>query len=166
MGSNRGGMAASDRRRWSFQTRCDSGSLIGEGGREERREDPQRHRIVDLRLLQDLTDPDVFEDDEESDEPARVLVDALVENNMLELLVQNLQRLNNSDPDEMAAVYSTLTTVENLVEVKLAMAEMVCERTKLWKWLLGKIKMREFDSNKQYASKILAILLQNSAGGC
>ncbi|KAL0016201.1 hypothetical protein SO802_003270 [Lithocarpus litseifolius] len=94
-----------------------------------------------VQLLQDLTDPDVFEDNEESNEPARVLVDALVENNVLELLVQNLQRLNDFDPDEMAAVYSMLTTVENLVEVKLAVAEMVCERTKLLKWLLGKIKL-------------------------
>ena len=42
-----------------------------------------------------------------------------------------------SDPDEMAAVYSTLTTVENLVEVKPTVAEMVCKRTKLLKWLLG-----------------------------
>ncbi|KAK9999656.1 hypothetical protein SO802_019259 [Lithocarpus litseifolius] len=98
-----------------------------------------------LQLLQDLTDPNVFEDDEESDELARVLVDALVENNVLELLVQNLQWLNDSDPDEMAAVYITLTTVENLVEVKLAVAELVCERTKLLKWLLGKIMVREFD---------------------
>ena len=115
-----------------------------------------------VQLLQDLTDPEVFDEDDTDDEPARVLVDALVENNVLELLVQNLQRLNDSDPDEMAAVYSTLSTVENLVEVKPAVAEMVCERTKLLKWLLGKIKVREFDSNKQYASEILAILLQNS----
>ena len=34
-------------------------------------------------------------------------------------------------------MYSTLTTVENLVEVKPMLAEMVCERTKLLKWLLG-----------------------------
>ncbi|KAL0009906.1 hypothetical protein SO802_005014 [Lithocarpus litseifolius] len=106
-----------------------------------------------VQLLQDLTDPDVFKDDEESDESVRVLVDALVENNVLELLVQNLQQLNDSDPDEMAALYSTLTTMENLVEVKaaVAVAEMVCERcerTKLLKWLLRKIKVREFDSNK------------------
>ena len=45
--------------------------------------------------------------------------------------------MNDSDPDEMATVYSMLTTVENLVEVKPAMAEKVCERTKLLKWLLG-----------------------------
>ena len=42
-----------------------------------------------------------------------------------------------SNPDEMAAVYSTLMTVENLVEVKPTVAKMVCERTKLLKWLLG-----------------------------
>ncbi|THF97165.1 hypothetical protein TEA_003295 [Camellia sinensis var. sinensis] len=110
-------------------------------------------------LLQDLTDEDVLED---NDEPAQVLVDALVENNVLELLVQNLLRLSETDPDEMAAVYVTLATIENLIEVKPAVAEMVCERTKLMRWLLSKIKIREFDGNKQYASEILAILLQNS----
>lgn len=114
-----------------------------------------------VQLLQDLTDEDVLED---NDEPARILVDALLENNVLELLVQNLQRLSDTDtdPDEIAAVYSTLATIENLIEVKPAVAEMVCERTKLLRWLVGKIKVREFDSNKQYASEILAILLQNS----
>lgn len=112
-----------------------------------------------VQLLQDLTDEDVLED---NDEPAKVLVDTLVENSALELLVQNLHRLSDSDPDEMAAVYSTLATIENLIEVKPAVAELVCEKTKLLKWLLGKIKVREFDSNKQYASEILAILLQNS----
>ncbi|KAF5737722.1 beta-catenin-like protein 1 [Tripterygium wilfordii] len=112
-----------------------------------------------VQLLQDLTDEDVLED---NDEPARVLVDALIENNVLELLVQNLHRLSDSDPDEMAAIYSTLATIENLVEVKPAVAELVCERTKLLRWLMGKIKVREFDSIKQYASEILAILLQNS----
>lgn len=113
-----------------------------------------------VQLIQDLTDEDVLED---NDEPAKVLVDALVENSVLELLVQNLHRLSDSDPDEMAAVYNTLATIENLIEVKPAVAEMVCEKTKLLKWLLGKIKVREFDSNKQYASEILAILLQTSS---
>lgn len=119
-----------------------------------------------VQLLQDLTDPDHDNDDEDSDEHFRVLVDALVENNVLELLVQNLHRLSDTDaaadPDEVAAVHSTLATMENLIEVKPAVAELVCERTKLLKWLLGRIKVREFDSNKQYASEILAILLQSS----
>lgn len=113
-----------------------------------------------VSLIQDLTDEDVLED---NDEPALVLVDALVENNVLELLVQNLLRLNETDPDEVAAVYGTLATIENLIEVKPAVAELVCEKTKLMRWLLGKIKVREFDGSKQYASEILAILLQNSS---
>ncbi|KAM5558328.1 hypothetical protein ABKV19_020169 [Rosa sericea] len=112
-----------------------------------------------VQLLQDLTDEDTVD---ENDEAARVLVDALVENNVLELLVQNLLRLSDSDPDEMAAVHGTLATVENLIEVKPAVAELVCEKTKLLKWLMSKIKVKEFDGNKQYASEILAILLQNS----
>ncbi|CAA6662732.1 unnamed protein product [Spirodela intermedia] len=111
-------------------------------------------------LLMDLTDEDVLED---NDDPARVLVDALVENNVLELLVQNIGRLSESDPDEATAIYNTLATIENIIEVKPAVAEMVCERTKLLRWLMGRIKVREFDANKQYASEILAILLQNSS---
>ncbi|KAL2499105.1 ARM repeat superfamily protein [Abeliophyllum distichum] len=112
-----------------------------------------------VTLLQDLTDADVIED---NDEPAQVLVDALIENNAVELLVQNLARLNDSDPDESAAIYNTLSTIENLIEVKPSVSELVCEKTKLLKWLQARIKVREFDSNKQYASEILAILLQNS----
>lgn len=110
-------------------------------------------------LLQDLTDEDVLED---NDEPAQVLVDALVENNALELLVQLLGKMSDSDPDESAAIYNILATVENFIEVKPSVAELVCERTKLMKWLLTRIKVREFDGNKQYASEILAILLQSS----
>ncbi|CAK8575951.1 unnamed protein product [Lathyrus sativus] len=100
---------------------------------------------------------------DENDEPARVLVDAIVDNSALELLVQNLHRLSESDPDENAAIYNTLATIENLIEVKPAVAELVCEKTNLLKWLLGKIKVREFDGNKQYASEILAILVQSSS---
>ncbi|KAH7280224.1 hypothetical protein KP509_37G056700 [Ceratopteris richardii] len=114
-----------------------------------------------VNLLSDLTDEDVIA--EGSDESAAVLVDALIENNALELLVQNLSRMEESEPDEASAVFNTLSVLENMIEVRPAVAEMVCERTKLLRWLLNRIKVREFDSNKLYASEILAILLQNSA---
>ncbi|KAL2942873.1 Beta-catenin-like protein 1 [Bienertia sinuspersici] len=112
-----------------------------------------------VSLLQDLTEEDVLED---NDEPAKVLVDNLVENNVLELLVQNLLRLNENDHDEANAIHTTLATIENLIEVKPQVSEIVCEKTKLLRWLLGKIKVKEFDGNKEYASEVLAILLQNS----
>ncbi|KAG6550299.1 hypothetical protein Mapa_008260 [Marchantia paleacea] len=113
--------------------------------------------VVDL--LNDLTDEDVIG---ESDEPALILVDALIENNALELLIQNLARLDEADSDEGTAVFNTLSIVENMIEVKPQVAELVCERTKLLRWLLTRLKVREFDVNKLYASEILAILLQNS----
>ena len=112
-----------------------------------------------VSLLHDLTEEDILED---NDEPAKVLVDSLIENSGLELLVTNLLRLNENDPDEGGAIHTTLATLENLIEVKPAVAEIVCEKTKLLRWLLGKIKVKEFDGNKEYASEILAILLQNS----
>jgi len=59
--------------------------------------------------IQDSTNKDVVED---SDEAAQVLVDALVENNTLELLVQNLARLDKGDPDESAAVYTMIKTMD------------------------------------------------------
>ncbi|KAL4353549.1 hypothetical protein GQ457_06G017150 [Hibiscus cannabinus] len=92
-----------------------------------------------------------------------ILVDSLIENSVLELLVQNLQHLLDKDPDDISVIYNTLASIENMIEVKHAVAELVCERTKLLRWLLAKIKVREFDSNKQYASEILSILLQNSS---
>ncbi|RYQ97200.1 hypothetical protein Ahy_B08g093219 [Arachis hypogaea] len=82
-----------------------------------------------VQLLQDLTDEDVLDD---NDVPAKNIV--------LEFLVQILHRLNDSDPDDSASVYATLATIENLIEMKPAVVELVCERTKLMKWLLGKIK--------------------------
>ncbi|KAJ3672297.1 hypothetical protein LUZ60_007018 [Juncus effusus] len=112
-----------------------------------------------VSLLSDLTDAD-----EDLDDPAPMvgLADCLIENNVLELLLQNLARLSESDSDEANAVHNTLQVIENLIEIKPSVSDLVCERTKILRWLLGRIKYREFDANKQYASEILAILLQNS----
>lgn len=79
-----------------------------------------------VTLIQDLTDENVLD---ENDEPAKVLVDALVDSSALEPLVQNLHRLSEKDADENAAVYNTLAKIENLIEVKPTVAEMVCEKT-------------------------------------
>ena len=112
-----------------------------------------------VSLLHDLTDGDVVGDFEEE---AQVLVDALVEGNALELLVQNLARMDEAENDEAAAVFNTLGIFENVMEVRPKMAELICERTKLLPWLLKRVTRREFDSNKLYATELLAILLQGS----
>uniref|UniRef100_A0A0D3FCG0 Beta-catenin-like protein 1 N-terminal domain-containing protein n=1 Tax=Oryza barthii TaxID=65489 RepID=A0A0D3FCG0_9ORYZ len=109
-------------------------------------------------LLADLTDSD----DPDDLAGLHSLADALVEANALDLLVHNLSRFSEADPDEAEAVHHTLSVVENLLELRPQLADIVCDRTKLLRWLLARLKAREFDANKQYASEILAILLQDS----
>ncbi|KAF0934532.1 hypothetical protein E2562_025628 [Oryza meyeriana var. granulata] len=109
-------------------------------------------------LLADLTDSD----DPDDLAGLHSLADALVDANALDLLVHNLSRFSEADPDEAEAVHHTLAVVENLLELRPHLADLVCDRTKLLRWLLARLKAREFDANKQYASEILAILLQDS----
>jgi beta-catenin-like protein 1 len=52
--------------------------------------------------------------------------------------------------------------IENLISVDPPIAEKVVESTKLLTWLLKRIKVKTFDSNRQYASEMLSILLQGS----
>ncbi|XP_066333041.1 uncharacterized protein [Miscanthus floridulus] len=121
------------------------------------------HDNVDLAaaaasLLADLTDSE-----DPSDLAAvQALADALVDANALDLLVHNLSRFSETDSDEAEAVHNTLAILENLLDLRPNLADKVCDGTKLLRWLLSRLKAREFDANKQYASEILAILLQNS----
>ncbi|KAK3240256.1 hypothetical protein CYMTET_49893 [Cymbomonas tetramitiformis] len=112
-----------------------------------------------VAVLNELTDGDVIE---ECKEEAQALVDELLENNALELLVQNLARLDESVPEEAQGVFNTLGVVENMMEVKPEVGELALGRTKLLKWLLHRVRAKEFDTNKFYASEILSILMQGS----
>ncbi|KAA8532266.1 hypothetical protein F0562_032299 [Nyssa sinensis] len=56
-------------------------------------------------------------------------------------VVKEKKNKDDKSVDEIATVYNTLKNIENLIEVKPSVAEMVCERTKLKRWLLGKIKI-------------------------
>jgi beta-catenin-like protein 1 len=46
--------------------------------------------------------------------------------------------------------------------VHVQVAEEVVRRTKVLKWILTRLKPREFDSNKQAASEVLTLLLQTN----
>lgn len=65
------------------------------------------------------------------EEEAEALVDALLENNAMELLVQRLVAFDESVDEEAAAVFNALSIVENLVEVRPPVAEAVMEKTKV-----------------------------------
>ncbi|XP_053309605.1 beta-catenin-like protein 1 [Spea bombifrons] len=115
--------------------------------------------IAVVDLLQELTDIDTLH---ESEEGAQVLIDALVEGQIVALLVQNLERLDESVKEEADGVHNTLAIIENMTEFRPEICSEAAQQG-LLQWLLKRLKAKmPFDANKLYCSEILAILLQNN----
>ncbi|XP_065064938.1 beta-catenin-like protein 1 [Rhopilema esculentum] len=116
--------------------------------------------IAVVDLLQEMTDVEnVSDDDEETDQ----LFDALLESQVVAVLVQNLDRLDESHKDEADGVHNSLAIIENLAEFRSETCGLAGEQG-LIGWLLKRIKVKGFDANKLYTSEILAIMLQNNDG--
>ena len=112
--------------------------------------------VVDL--LQEMTDVDTLT---ESDEGANILIDSLLDGQVVALLVQNLERLDESVKEEADGVHNTLGIVENMTDLRPEVATEATQQN-LMQWLLKRLKAKiPFDGNRLYASEILAILLQN-----
>ncbi|PRP73525.1 beta-catenin-like protein 1-like isoform 2 [Planoprotostelium fungivorum] len=90
------------------------------------------------------------------------LVDSFLENEGLENLIGNIERMDEDIPEEMKAVHNSLGIIENLIEVRPDISELVTEKTGIMQYLLKRISKEAFDDNKLYASEILAILVQES----
>eukprot|EP00736_Rhodelphis_marinus_P009858 Rmarinus@m.24492 len=112
-----------------------------------------------LDVLSELTDTDVLID---ADAGGTKMLEALVSCNLSETLFENLKRMDETQEEDKRGVYNTFAIIENMVEARPVFAEEICEKTEFLSWLLARIRTREFDPNKQYASEILAILLQSS----
>nr|XP_033819746.1 beta-catenin-like protein 1 isoform X1 [Geotrypetes seraphini] len=115
--------------------------------------------IAVVDLLQELTDIDTLH---ESEEGAEVLIDSLVDGQVIALLVQNLERLDESVKEESDGVHNTLAIIENMTEFRPEICTDAVQQG-LMQWLLKRLKAKmPFDANKLYCSEILAILLQNN----
>ncbi|KAK6634464.1 Beta-catenin-like protein 1 [Polyplax serrata] len=113
--------------------------------------------VVDL--LQEITDVDILH---ESQEGADALIDALLDLQICALLVQNLERLDETVKEEAEGVHNTLAIFENLTEFRPQICSHAAKQG-LFTWLLKRLKVKlPFDANKLYASEILSILLQNT----
>lgn len=113
--------------------------------------------VVDL--LQELTDVDILN---ESLDGAEVLIDALRKQQMCALLVQNLDRMDESVKEESDGVHNTLAIFENLIEIYPEMCKEAAEHG-LMQWLLKRLKAKiPFEGNKLYCSEILSILIQDN----
>lgn len=129
-----------------------------------------------IQVLEELTDDDVVDAADEAGAAAmQALVDALLENQVLELLVSNLKRFHDVPPssDDAAAlenyesdrqaVYHTLSVLENFVSLRPSVAEDLGRATPLLAWLLARmLRAGRLDQNQAYAAELLAILLHDS----
>lgn len=115
--------------------------------------------VAGVELLQELTDVDILN---ESEEGAEALIEALLDHQVVALLVQNLDRLDETVKEEADGVHNTLSIVENLTELR---PEITGEAVKqgLLAWLLKRLKVKSpFDANKLYTSEMLSIMLQDN----
>ncbi|XP_060517371.1 beta-catenin-like protein 1 isoform X2 [Cylas formicarius] len=115
--------------------------------------------VAAVELLQELSDVDILN---ESEEGAEALIEALLDHQIIALLVQNLERLDENVKEEADGVHNTLSIIENLTELR---SDITVEAGKqgLLAWLLKRLKLKvPFDPNKLYTSEMLSILLQDN----
>jgi beta-catenin-like protein 1 len=91
-----------------------------------------------------------------------ILIDELRKQQTTALLVQNLDRLDESVKEEADGVHNTLAIFENLTEIKPELCRESSEQG-LLEWILKRLKAKmPFDANKLYCSEILSILIQDT----
>lgn len=113
-----------------------------------------------VEIIGELTDEDV----DAEDAKWNALADALMEADLLGLLVSNFSRLNEDDESDRSGVYHALGVMENLCS-RAPIATRIGQDEKLLQWLLQRVQRKEatVSQNKQYAAEMIAILAQASA---
>ncbi|MCJ1258388.1 hypothetical protein MMC24_006221 [Lignoscripta atroalba] len=113
-----------------------------------------------IEIISELTDDDVEAEEAQWD----VLVDAMLEADLLDLLFQNISRLNENNDSDRSGVYHVLGVLENLSS-RPSIAELIGSKTAIISWLVSRARKAEavVSQNRQYAAEVLAILLQSSA---
>lgn len=119
--------------------------------------------IDSVEIINELTDENVEAEQEQWD----ALVDAMLEADLLNLLYENISRLNEDIESDRAGVFHVLSVLENLSS-RPSIAATLGQKTELLPWLLSRIRRPEptVSQNKQYAAELLAILLQSSSEIC
>lgn len=87
-----------------------------------------------------------------------------MENELLQLLVQNLARLDEKEETDRQGVFKILGIFENILSLNPKYAEDIALKTDVLPWLLKRLQVKGFDANIAYTSEILSILLQDSTG--
>ena len=112
-----------------------------------------------IEIINELVDEDVNASQEQWD----ALVNAALEADLLNLLIQNFGRLDESLETDRSGIYNSLAILESLAS-QTGLSERIGSDSSIIQWLLTRIQKPEspLTQNKQYAAEILAILVQSS----
>lgn len=97
----------------------------------------------------------------ESEDESRILVESLIENGLLKIMVDNMNRINEKDEKESNGIYYTLSIIESLLEIMPILAIKLCKETNIFSFLIQNLGKKENDQNKLYSSEILSLLLES-----
>ncbi|KKY18044.1 hypothetical protein UCRPC4_g05247 [Phaeomoniella chlamydospora] len=116
--------------------------------------------IAAIEVIGELIDEDVDAEDNQWS----VLVEAMLDADLIDLLTQNLARFDEKDEADRNGVYHVLSVIENLSS-QSTIAEKTGRNSSIISWLSARIQQAEspVGQNRQYAAEVLAILLQASA---
>ncbi|KAJ7180140.1 Catenin-beta-like protein [Mycena crocata] len=126
--------------------------------------------VIDVvEVIHELTDEDVgneAEEDEDeertAEEALKILIEGLLENSILELLVDNLTRLNEAEESDRQGVFHILGIFENILGFNPLLSTQLVSKTSILPWLLARIQAKTHEENRGYAAELLSILLQNN----
>lgn len=90
------------------------------------------------------------------------MIESLRQQQICALLVQNLDRMDETVREDSEGVHNTLAIFENLTELRPEICQEAAEQG-LLQWILKRLKIKSpFDANKLYCSEILSILIQDN----
>ena len=79
----------------------------------------------------------------------------------MELLVENLDRLNEEEEADRLGVFHVLGILENVLAFNPDISKTLIKKTKTLSWTLNRIQNPVQDDNRGYAAELLSILLQS-----
>ncbi|KAK2863681.1 hypothetical protein FQN49_004101 [Arthroderma sp. PD_2] len=113
-----------------------------------------------IEILGELIDEDVEAEENQWD----ALANSMLDSDVLELLSQNLARLDEDNEADRSGIYHILNVLESLAS-RPSIADRIGQESDIMPWLHERISKKEtrVSQNKQYSAEMLAILLQSSS---
>lgn len=111
-----------------------------------------------IEILSELLDEDV----EAGPDQWSALASALLDADLLDLLMSNMARLDEENESDRSGVYHSLSVLENLASQQSVAEKIGSEKVLLWLCNRAKKAEKPVGQNKQYAAEVLQVLLQTS----